>query len=198
MIKMLCPFILASASPRRRELLEGAGISFEVVSAPPEEEDRVEPSLLPRDFTMRRALAKASWAASRRPEAAVLGADTVVVLEGEVFGKPSDAATAHQMLSRLSGRTHQVLTGFAVVTSKSGRTQVVETDVSFRTLDGDLVERYVDSGEPMDKAGSYAIQGAGAYLVNRVMGSYTNVIGLPLPEVLVVLADCGVLEWHSG
>jgi len=198
MIKMLCPFILASASPRRRELLEGAGVSFEVVSAPPEEEDSVELSLLPRDFTMRRALAKASWAASRRPEAAVLGADTVVVLEGEVFGKPSDAATARRMLSRLSGRTHQVLTGFAVVTSNSGRTQVVETDVSFRALDGDLVDRYVDSGEPIDKAGSYAIQGAGAHLVNRVMGSYTNVIGLPLPEVLVVLADCGVLEWHSG
>ena len=97
------------------------------------------------------------------------------------------------MLARLSGRTHRVLTGFAVVVNCSGRTWVVETDVSFRALDEASIGRYVDGGESMDKAGAYAIQGAGGHLVDRVTGSYTNVVGLPLPEVLAALADCGVL-----
>ena len=193
MIEMLRPLVLASASPRRKELLESAGVSFEVVAAPPGEEDGVDPSLSPGEGAAARALAKASWAAARRPEAAVLGADTVVVLEGEVLGKPADPADARRMLARLSGRTHRVLTGFAVVVNGSSRTRVVGTEVSFRALDEASIGRYVDGGESMDKAGAYAIQGAGGHLVDRVTGSYTNVVGLPLPEVLAALADCGVL-----
>ncbi len=194
MIKLNRPLVLASGSPRRKELLECAGLSFEVMEVPAEEEDRVDPSLPPGEGAGRRALAKAAWAAERRPDAVVLGADTIVVLEGEVLGKPSDAAGAREMLSRLSGRTHRVITGFAIVSGGEARTRLVETEVGFRALDAASIGRYVESGEPMDKAGAYAIQGAGGGFIDRVSGSYTNVVGLPLPEVLAALAECGASE----
>ena len=164
------------------------------MEVPAEEEDRVDPSLPPGEGAGRRALAKAAWAAERRPDAVVLGADTIVVLQGEVLGKPSDAAGAREMLSRLSGRTHRVITGFAIVSGGEARTRLVETEVGFRALDAASIERYVESGEPMDKAGAYAIQGAGGGFIDRVSGSYTNVVGLPLPEVLAALAECGAGE----
>ncbi len=194
MIKLNRPLVLASGSPRRKELLECAGLSFEVMEVPAEEEDGVDPSLPPGEGAGRRALAKAAWAAARRPDAVVLGADTIVVLEGEVLGKPSDAAGAREMLLRLSGRTHRVITGFAIVSGGEARTRLVETEVGFRALDAASIGRYVESGEPMDKAGAYAIQGAGGGFIDRVSGSYTNVIGLPLPEVLAALAECGASE----
>jgi septum formation protein len=187
------PLVLASASPRRKELLESAGIVFEVLAPPATEEEGVDPSLPPVETASAGALAKASWAAARRPEAAVLGADTVVVLAGEILGKPADAADARQMLARLSGRGHRVLTAFSVLVDGAVHARVVETEVSFRSLDEAAIGRYVDGGEPMDKAGAYAIQGAGGGFVDRVIGSYTNVVGLPLPEVLAELAACGVL-----
>ena len=198
MIDLRRPLVLASASPRRKELLESTGLVFEVLAPPPAEEEGVDSSLPPVESARASALAKASWAAGRRPDAAVLGADTVVVLDGEVLGKPADAAGARRMLARLSGRGHQVLTAFSVFVDGAARTRVVETEVSFRSLDEAVIGRYVDSGEPMDKAGAYAIQGAGGGFVDRVAGSYTNVVGLPLPEVLAGLAECGVLAVPGG
>lgn len=191
MNELIRPLVLASGSPRRRELLEGAGVTFEVLAAPDGEEEGVDPSLPPGEGAAAKALAKAKWAARQRSESLVLGADTVVVLKGEVLGKPRNAEDARWMLGCLSGCTHQVLTGFAVVFGGMVRTRIVETEVSFRVLDEVSIGRYVDSGEPMDKAGAYAIQGAGGSFVDRVIGSYTNVVGLPLPEVLAELARFG-------
>jgi septum formation protein len=187
MIEHIRFLVLASGSPRRKELLEGAGVTFEVLAAPEGEEEGVDQSLPPGEGAVARALAKAAWAARQRPKTLVLGADTIVVLEGEVLGKPRDFEDARQMLGRLSGRAHKVLTGFAVVIDDMVLTQIIETEVSFRVLDEVSIERYVDSGEPMDKAGAYAIQGVGGGFVDRVIGSYTNVVGLPLPEVLAEL-----------
>jgi septum formation protein len=194
MIKLNRSLVLASGSPRRKELLECAGLSFEVMKVPAEEEDGVDPSLPPGEGAGRRALAKAVWAAARRLDAVVLGADTIVVLGDDVLGKPPDAAGAREMLHRLSGRTHRVITGFAIVSGGEARTCLVETEVRFRALDAASIGRYVESGEPMDKAGAYAIQGAGGGFIDRVRGSYTNVVGLPLPEVLATLAECGAGE----
>jgi septum formation protein len=164
-----------------------------VAEAPPETETRAGEGLPPAEAVIGRALAKALWASGRHPGRWVLGADTEVVLEGEVLGKPGDAAHARRMLGRLSGRAHEVLTGFALVNGENRRTACVRTLVSFRPLDEAAVARYVESGEPMDKAGAYAIQGRGGGLVDRVEGSYTNVVGLPVPEVLEALRDLGAL-----
>ena len=194
MTEHIRPLVLASGSPRRRELLEGAGVTFEVLVAPEGEEQGVDPSLPPGEGAAAKALAKAAWAARHRPGSLVLGADTVVVLGGEVLGKPRNAEDARRMLGRLSGRAHKVLTGFAVVLDDTVRTQIVETEVSFRELDEVSIGRYVASGEPMDKAGAYAIQGVGGGFVDRVIGSYTNVVGLPLSEVLAELGRVGSVD----
>lgn len=188
------PLILASGSPRRAQLLREAGVPFEVAEAPPETEGRAGDGLSPAEAAVSRALAKALWASGRHPGRWVLGADTVVVLDGEGLGKPAGPAEARRMLGRLSGRTHEVLTGWALVNGERRRTGCVRTRVGFRRLDGDAIARYAAGGEPMDKAGAYAIQGAGGALVDRIEGSYTNVVGLPLPEVLGALAECGALE----
>ena len=169
-------------------------MTFEVLVAPEGEEQGVDPSLPPGEGAAAKALAKAAWAARHRPGSLVLGADTVVVLGGEVLGKPRNAEDARRMLGRLSGRAHKVLTGFAVVLDDTVRTQIVETEVSFRELDEVSIGRYVASGEPMDKAGAYAIQGVGGGFVDRVIGSYTNVVGLPLSEVLAELGRVGSVD----
>ncbi|MEE9256435.1 MAG: Maf family protein [bacterium] len=186
------PLVLASASPRRERLLRETGLSFEIDAPPPEEEDGVDPSLPPEERARERARAKAAWAVERRPGAVVLGADTVVVLEGEEMGKPVSPGDARRMLVRLSGRKHQVVTGFALAFEGNIKTFAVRTEVRFRMLEDAVIDRYIASGEPMDKAGAYAIQGAGGSLIDSVRGSYTNVVGLPLPEVLSALAGCGV------
>ncbi|MEK6711172.1 MAG: nucleoside triphosphate pyrophosphatase [Nitrospinota bacterium] len=187
------PLILASGSPRRAQLLREAGVALEVAEAPPEVEERTGDGRSPAEAAVGRALAKARWASGRHPGRWVLAADTVVVLGGEVLGKPAGAAGARRMLGRLSGRSHEVLTGYALVNGERRRTGCVRTLVSFRRLDADAIARYVETGEPLDKAGAYAIQGMGGSLVDRVEGSYTNVVGLPVPEVLGALAECGVL-----
>jgi septum formation protein len=194
----LRPLVLASASPRREQLLREAGLLFEIDAPPPEEEENgADKSLPPEERVKGRARAKAAWAAERHPEAVVLGADTVVVLEGEEMGKPGKSGEARKMLVRLSGRKHDVMTGFALAFDGNIRTFVVRTEVRFRVLDDESIGRYVATEEPMDKAGAYAIQGAGGSLIDSVRGSYTNVVGLPLPEVLSALADCGVLGEES-
>ena len=186
------PLVLASASPRREQLLRETGLSFEIDAPPPEEEDGVDPSLPPEERAQQRARAKTAWAAERHPGAVVLGADTVVVLGGEEMGKPVSPGEAREMLVRLSGRKHQVVTGFALFFEGNIRTFAVRTEVRFRMLEDAAIDRYIASGEPMDKAGAYAIQGAGGSLIDSVSGSYTNVVGLPMPEVLSALAGCGV------
>jgi septum formation protein len=191
--------ILASASPRRRQLLAGSGVPFQVVPAAIDEQPLVaEP---PDAYVRRLALAKAEAVARRYPGAFVLGADTTVTIDRLLLGKPQDVEEARQMLRRLSGRVHQVLTGVAVVqtgtTGGAAGRRLVEVTVSrveMRPLTARTIAWYLASGEPMDKAGAYAVQGLGAALVERVEGSYTNVVGLPLSETLALLRQAGLIE----
>jgi len=180
--------ILASASPRRRELLERVGVAIEVLPADIDEtpHDREDPEA----YVARIALAKAAAVAATYPTRWVLAADTTVTIEGEILGKAEDGAEAAAMLRRLSGRTHQVITGFAI----AGARVIIETvtsDVDVVVLDEAMIADYVASGEWRGKAGAYAIQGIGAAFVRGVRGSVTNIIGLPLVEVLEALRAVG-------
>lgn len=190
--------VLASASPRRRRLLEGAGLRFEIRPARVVEQRRRGEA--PADFARRLAGEKARAVAGRlgrERERFVLGADTIVVLDDEVLGKPVDIAHALDLLSRLVGRRHRVLTAVAVVHTTSGREHgiVVESWVEMREASPEELRRYVEGGEPLDKAGAYAVQGEGRRFVRRVAGSETNVIGLPLEETLALLEQAG---WRGG
>lgn len=182
--------VLASASPRRAELLTKAGLTFEVDAA------GIDESLSRRlgltDGLIDVAKRKARVVAERHPGAFVLAADTVIVRNDEVLGKPADAEEATQALRRLSGREHRVLTAVVVLAPDGARfSDVVETRVTFKELDRATIEAYVATGEPLDKAGSYAIQGKGAELVEAVEGSWTNVVGLPVTLTLELLAEAG-------
>ena len=172
--------VLASRSPQRRAILEQLGIAFEVAAVDVEELTTGEPATVARD----NALRKAQAAAAGRPQATILGVDTIVALDGEIFGKPPSADAARRTLERLSGRTHDVVSGLALV--RSGHPQVVHevTKVTFRALDEALLRRYVELGEWVGRAGGYAIQGRGAALVRRIMGDYLNVVGLPVGMML--------------
>ncbi len=189
------PLILASASPRRAELLRQVEIAFEVqVSEAAEEAD--EPGVPAAEVALSHAREKAADVASRRPDRLVLGADTVVVLDGRVLGKPVDADDAARMLRALSGRTHEVITGVAIAFSDGAGPQVVaethvSTNVRFRELGEDEIAWYVASGEPMDKAGGYGIQGRGAVLVREIDGCYFTVVGLPLSDTWQILRELG-------
>jgi len=180
--------ILASQSPRGRELLRSAGIAFRVVV--PDVEEGWSGAARGRyaDLVRRTALSKASAVAGRE-QGLVLAADTIVVCEGEILGKPADEAEARRMLRKLSGRRHRVYTGVALVKGSRRVVGYERTEVFFRELSKKQIDWYVSTGEPMDKAGSYAIQGTGAALIRAVRGCYTNVIGLPLPTVLDMLAE---------
>ena len=182
------PLVLASASPRRAELLAAAGIAFDVDTADVDETPRAGEA--PDVYVRRLALAKARAVAGRHPACLVLGADTTVVVDGTILGKPVDAADARAMLRRLSGRAHQVLTGVALV--RDGRTVEVDvavTDVWFAPMTDADVDAYVANGEPMDKAGAYGIQGRASRFVTRIDGSYSNVVGLPVALVHRWLRD---------
>ena len=188
--------VLASASPRRRALLERAGLRFEVLPADVDEELRAgEP---PRALVERLAAEKAA-AVQRRlpkePRRLVLGSDTVVVLDGEILGKPRDAEDAVAMLRRLAGRTHSVWTGVAVLATDAATPSVrsLESRVTLRPAAEAELRAYVAGGEPLDKAGAYALQGEGRRFVTRVEGSESNVIGLPLEETLGLLAAAGLV-----
>lgn len=184
--------VLASASPRRAELLESAGIWFVVVPSTVEEERLPGEGAI--EFVRRLARDKAMEVAGRHPGRIFIGADTVVVCDDGILGKPVDDADAVRMLRLLSGRTHQVVTGFCVFDRLSGKgvEDAVVTDVTFVPLDDREIDAYVATGCPRDKAGAYAIQGGAAYMVERISGSYTNVVGLPLAEVVKVLRNLGV------
>jgi len=178
--------VLASASPRRRELLRAAGLEFEVVpSALPEVPHPGEPAVV---LVQRLARAKADDVACRRPGCCVLGADTIVVVDDVALGKPADRDAARRMLQQLSGRAHRVLTAVALVEPGGQHHEMlVESEVEFRPLQSDEIERYLDSGEPFDKAGAYAVQGVARQFIRAVRGSYSNVVGLPVDEVVALL-----------
>ncbi len=184
------PIVLASQSPRRRELLQQLGLAFQVEPA------RVDESLLPgedaAEHVRRLALEKARAVAARRPEALVIAGDTAVVLDDQVMAKPRDTEDAVAMLLRLQGKTHRVETGVAVaVPGGRALADVVGADVTFRAFDEDFARAYVATGEPMDKAGAYGIQGHGAALVEAVAGDYFAVVGLPIARVVVMLEEGG-------
>jgi septum formation protein len=181
--------LLASASPRRRELLKAAGLEFTVHSANIDETPKKKES--PKDLVKRLAESKARASLDQAKAAGaskIIAADTVVARGLTVLNKPVDAADAARMIKLLSGRTHHVYTGVSVLTvNGKQKTIVVATQVRFRKLSRDDIARYVESGEGLDKAGAYAIQGLGAALIDDVQGSYTNVIGLPVAETLALL-----------
>jgi septum formation protein len=184
--------VLASASPRRRELLENMGLKF---SVDPAETDEIQPhSLKPADLAKALSLRKAKAAAARHADSIIIAADTLGVLDGAILGKPSDAGHACSMLAALSGRCHSVITGFTVIDTATGRaiTRAVETKVYFRKISRAEIAGYVKTGEPLDKAGAYAIQGLGALLVEKIEGDYYNVIGLPLCALAGVLRRFGI------
>ena len=180
--------VLASASPRRAELLRAAGFDFDVLPAEVDETMDVEET--PDGYVRRVAQLKAQTVARRMPGRVVLGADTIVVVDHDVLGKPADAEDARRMLRRLSGREHVVMTAVCLVNpaaregaSKRLELRVVRTTVEFSPLSGAEIDWYIASGEPMDKAGAYAVQGLAARFVARVDGSYSNIVGLPVAVV---------------
>ncbi|MBM3472723.1 MAG: septum formation inhibitor Maf [Armatimonadetes bacterium] len=185
--------ILASASPRRKALLEQAGYAFEVRPAEGAEQPPAAGEC-PADYARRSAELKAESVSDAAPEALVLGADTVVAIGDEVLGKPTDAADACRMVGRLSGRSHWVHSGIAAAfAGRVLRSEVVSTEVWFRSLSSEEVAAYVETGEPFDKAGAYGIQGRGALLVERICGCYFAVVGLPLSRTHQLLAAASEL-----
>lgn len=195
--------VLASASPRRREILETLGVAFRVEVAAIDES--VRPDEGPEAYVARVAREKARAVAARcDADVVVLAADTSVIVDGRILGKPEDDEDAARMLRLLSGRAHDVLTAIAIEGPRSGderasTAHVIRTEVVFRAVDDDAIARYVASGEPRDKAGAYAIQGLGMGLVREIRGSYTNVVGLPAVETLELLAESGVTAtWPPG
>lgn len=188
--------VLASASPRRRELLNQVGINVQVV--PSNAEESLLPDETPQAHVVRLSCDKAMEVASRPDQQGrwFIGGDTVVVCDGEILGKPLDAAEAEGMLQRLSGRSHRVISGYAVYDRRTSRTisAAITTKVFFKDLTSQEIEGYIASREPFDKAGSYAIQGIGSFMVPRIEGSYTNVVGLPLCEVIAALEELGAIE----
>jgi septum formation protein len=183
-ITLNASLILASASPRRREILQSVGLKFKIVPAHVNENYLNGES--PRQHVKRLSGDKAIVIARKYPEAWVLGADTIVVIDGLILGKPENKAQAKKMLRKLSGREHKVFTGFTIahVAAEIYQIKVVQSAVRFKTISPTEMEWYVACDEPYDKAGGYAVQGKGAYFIQSIRGSYTNVIGLPLCEVL--------------
>jgi len=186
--------ILASASPRRTELMALAGIEFSVVPADINEE--VLPGEKPAEHVMRLSREKADAVAGTTNGRYFIGADTVVVLEERIMGKPADEAEAFRMLSALSGRNHEVVTGFSVFDKVSGihLTRCVRTEVTFKKLSEGEIRAYIATGCPMDKAGAYAMQGGAVHFIRSICGSYTNVIGLPMTELYETLSQLGALD----
>lgn len=188
-------FILGSTSPRRRELLAAAGFDFKVIAPPPEAEPMPQDGDGPRRAVLASARAKAEAVVPLAPDRIVLAADTVVVLGERILGKPVDGAEAKAMLEALSGRVHVVLTAFVIRRpDRPAHEEVATTEVLFRRLTAGEIEAYVATGSCLDKAGAYGIQDLGGGLIKSINGSYTNVVGLPLAEVVEALALIGVVN----
>ena len=184
--------ILASASPRRKELLEKIGLKFKV--DPSDFPEELRSGSRPAELAVKLSQGKARAAALKNPDALIIAADTIGVIGRRIIGKPHTAPEAVKMLELLSGRAHRVITGLTVLDSNSGDliSRAVETRVYFKKLSETEIRRYVASGEPLDKAGAYAIQGLGSLLVEKIQGDYYNVMGLPLQALSEVLREFGV------
>lgn len=183
--------ILASASPRRKELLHRAGIEVEV--EPSNLEEARLDGEMPKQYAERLARDKACAVFARHPDDLVLAADTIVIVDNDVLEKPADAADAARMLRMISGRTHKVTTGVCLLGPGVGDVRSETTDVTFQPITEDEIKQYVASGEPMDKAGAYGIQGRASRWVERVDGCYFNVVGLPVPLVYQMLKEHGAI-----
>ncbi|MGI6296843.1 MAG: Maf family protein [Armatimonadota bacterium] len=180
--------ILASASPRRRELLSLMFEDFRVLTSNFDESE-VPSDLLPAEHVIFSATEKARDVAKDHPNSLIIGADTIVVVDEQILGKPKDEQDAARMLRLLSGRTHEVYTGIAAILNDIERRDVECTEVRFRDLSEEMISRYIATGEPQDKAGAYAIQGKGATLIKGISGCYPNVVGLPLYKLSVLLSE---------
>jgi len=187
---------LASMSPRRRELLVQIGVPHTVVAA--DVDERLLPGEAPADYVARLARLKATTVRQRGEALPVLAADTAVVLKGSVYGKPDGRADGLAMLESLAGKTHQVLTAVALATGQDVALRVNCSSVRFRNIERAEMEAYWETGEPCDKAGSYAVQGYGAVFVAALSGSYSGVMGLPLFETAELLRDAGIRCWIGG
>ncbi len=191
--KTIKPLILGSGSPRRKDLLQSAGLDFKIKPATCEEP---KPYLGqdPEQYAVQMAIMKAENVANSNPENFVVGSDTIVVRDNDILGKPVDREKAFQMLSSLCGRKHKVISGCAFISPDGEQTSyAVSTDVEFIKFNEAAIRAYANCGEPDDKAGAYAIQGQGAFLIKGICGSYTNVVGLPLARVLETLVQWGVV-----
>lgn len=185
---------LASQSPRRREILDQIGVEYELVSAPIDETALVHESA--EAYVTRLAEEKAHSGFRMSPNGPTLGSDTIVELDGEIFGKPKAESDAHQMLARLSSRTHNVLTAVAIYDGQKTMSLVSLSSVRFRAISREEISRYWATKEPLDKAGSYAIQGKGAVFVECLQGSYSGVMGLPVLETSQLLEQFGLDYWR--
>ena len=192
MKKKKVKLILASGSPRRIELLKMLGCKFQ--SIPSKVEEKISPHLSPIQNVKRLSRLKALDVASKVSDGIVIAADTEVVLNKKIFGKPKNKKEAQEMLKTLSGKEHRVITGLAIIDAKTKKTlqDVVITKVKFRKLNKNLIEKYVATGEPLDKAGAYGIQGKGSLLVESIRGDYFNVVGLPLNALNQLLEKFGI------
>ncbi len=189
--------ILASRSPRRRYLLEQAGLSFSVI--PSSIDETSIPISSPETYVRVLSEAKAHNVSEKYPGKWVIGADTIVLKDQTILGKPGSIAEARTMLKQLSGRTHQVFTGYSICCKVKNRqfSETIKTEVLFKNLTDPEIEWYIHTTEPFDKAGAYAIQGLGTFLVKSINGSYTNVVGLPVCEVIEFLIKEGVLAINN-
>ncbi|MDQ0269983.1 Maf family protein [Cytobacillus purgationiresistens] len=181
--------ILASSSPRRKELLENLQLTFEVCSS--DVDESYNPQLAPGDIVMVLASRKAQAVSSKHVDSFVIGSDTVVVSEENILGKPKDSDEAFAMLKNLSGKKHSVYTGVSIISPEKERTFFVKTDVVFWELTDEEIHSYINTGEPFDKAGAYGIQGIGATLVKEISGDYFAVVGLPLSKTVRALQEAG-------
>ena len=195
-ISLSSPFVLASASPRREDLLHSVGLKFKIVPAHVDETYLTGET--PRAHVRRLSRDKATVIAEKNPQALVLGADTIVVIDALILGKPKNKKQAREMLQRLSNREHIVFTGFTLLCTDTSlsKTKVVRSAVQFKEITDDEMDWYVNCEEPYDKAGGYAVQGKGAYFIKSIRGSYTNVIGLPLCEVLEELKHINAVHFR--
>ena len=186
------PIILASASPRRKALLEQIGLKFTVDASGNDEQ--VEDGVEPHQLVCRISLQKAEAVSGKYTDAIIIAADTIGVIDGQIIGKPRSSEKAREMLARLSGKAHKVITGLTVLDTASQKTvsRSVETTVYMKKLTSGEMDNYVKSGEPLDKAGAYAVQGLGAVIIERIEGDYFNVMGLPLATLAEVLREFGV------
>ncbi len=188
------PLILASSSPRRRELLLNLRIPFKVI--PSRVDEKFDGTEDFREFAMSMAKEKAMEVYDRLKDGWILGADTIVIVDGRLFGKPKDYDDAKHMLKFLSGREHTVITGFCIIDPGGDLSYIeaVESRVRIRELSEEEIDAYLETGEPFDKAGAYAVQGIGSFMIKSINGSYTNVVGLPVCEVIFALKRLGALR----